>query len=221
MPKLPITLILQDSWTKVKSNFWVITNAILLTALIFFATNLFSSYVKDGEVTLIVTAFIITALVESFMMFALMKFFLRIYNDQEVSVLGMFQKGKGFYKFFIIYYAINFATLAGLFLFIIPAVYVLLTYSFATYIYIEQGLSIQSSIAESARISKGNKNELLSFWLYIIVLNLFGAALFIVGLVVTLPVSFLAVIIVYKKLSESVLESTHEVSHKLPEVKQE
>lgn len=138
---------------------------------------------------------------EAFMIFALMKFFLDIHHEREVSIMGMLQDTKNFYKFFVLYVAINLATLAGAILLIFPGIYIILTYSFATYIFLDQKLGINESIAESAIITKGNKLELFKFYLWLVILNIFGGAFFLVGLVVTLPLTFLAIIEVYKKLS--------------------
>ncbi len=135
------------------------------------------------------------------MMFAVMKFFLKIHNNQEVTVVEMFKDTKNFYKFFILYVALNLATIAGFVLLILPAIYIILTYSFATYIFLDQNLDINTSIKESANITKGYKMELFKFWFWLLILNIFGGALFLVGLVVTLPLTFLAIIEVYKKLS--------------------
>ncbi len=201
MLKINTSEVLKASWTKVKSNFWVITNAILLVALVFFATNLFSNYAETRGPIINFVSSAVTMIAESYMMFALMKFFLNIYNHKEVTVLEMFQNNKNFYKFFILYTAINLATLAGVVLLFIPAIYIILTYSFATYIFLDQNLDINASIIESALISKGNKMELFKFWFWILLLNIFGVALFIVGLVITLPITFIAIIEVYKILS--------------------
>ncbi len=202
MQKINTLEVLRDSWTKVKANFWVITNAILLVALVFLVTHLFSSYTEAKDPILNLTSFTLTIIAESFMMYALMKFFLDIYHEREATVIGMFKDSKSFYKFFILYIAINLATIAGIVLLIIPAIYVILTYSFATYIYLDQKLGINEAIAESATVTNGNKMELFKFYFWLLVLNIFGGAFFLIGLVVTLPVTFLAIIEVYKKLSK-------------------
>lgn len=201
MLKINTAEVLKESWTKLKPNFWVITNAILLVALIFFATNLFGQYTEGRGPVMIFASFAITVIAESFMMFALMKFFLKIYYDKEATVVGMFKETKGFYKFFILYIALNLATIAGVILLIFPAIYIILTYSFATYIFLDQNLDINASIKESEIITKGYKLELFKFWFWMVILNIFGGAIFMVGLVLTLPLTFLAIIEVYKKLS--------------------
>lgn len=201
MQKINTFEVLQTSWTKLKSNFWVITNAILLVALVFLTTHIFSSYTEAKGPLLNLISFSSTIIVESFMMFAVMKFFLKIHNNQEVTVVEMFKDTKNFYKFFILYVALNLATIAGFVLLILPAIYIILTYSFATYIFLDQNLDINTSIKESANITKGYKMELFKFWFWLLILNIFGGALFLVGLVVTLPLTFLAIIEVYKKLS--------------------
>jgi len=201
MQKISTVQVLKDAWTKVKPNFWVITNAILLTALVFFATNLFSQYAEFKGPIMVFLAFSLNLFGESFMMFAVMKFLLNMYYDKEATILGMFTDTKGFYKFFMIYTVMNLATIAGMILIVLPAIYIILTYSFATYIFLDQNLGINESFAESALITKGHKMELFKFWFWLLILNILGGAIFLVGLVVTLPITILAIIEVYKMLS--------------------
>lgn len=201
MQKINTVQVLKDAWTKVKPNFWVITNVILLVALVFFTTNLFANYAETKGPILSLFSFALTMISESFMMFAVMKFFLDIYHKRETTVLGIFQNNKKFYKFFVLYTALNLATLAGVVLLVLPAIYIILTYSFATYILLDQNLDINASIKESEIITKGHKFELFKFWFWLLILNVFGGAFFFVGLVVTLPITILAIIEVYKMLS--------------------
>jgi uncharacterized membrane protein len=201
MQKINTVQVLKDAWTKVKPNFWVITNAILLAGLVFFTTNLFANYAETKGPILSLFSFALTMISESFMMFALIKFFLDIYYDKEATILGMFQNNKKFYKFFVLYTALNLATLAGIIFLAVPAIYVILTYSFATYILLDQNLDINASIKESEIITKGYKMELFKFWFWLLILNILGGVFFLVGLVVTLPLTILAIIEVYKMLS--------------------
>ncbi|MEI8062327.1 MAG: DUF975 family protein [bacterium] len=201
MNKIDITGILKDAWNKTRANFWVIMNALLITALVFFITNLFSLYAEGRGVWLNLSAFITETLVDGFMVFALIRFFLGIYNDEASNVFGMFRDVKGFYKFIILYTALNVATVAGVILLVVPAIYLIITYSFSVYIMLDQELGIQESIAESARITKGNKWELFKFWLVLLFINIVGVAFFVVGLLLTLSISFLTIIEVYKRLS--------------------
>lgn len=200
MKKIKISEALMFGWKRTIKNFWLITNAILLTALVYFVVDIFSTNVSSWDAYAAVIGFGGGILATNFMTFVLMKFFLNIYDNNEVTVLGMLQNSKGFYKFFIVYMAVNLATIAGLFFLIIPAIYVVVTYSFALYLLIDRNLGIQESLIESARISRGHKIQLLKFWLALVCINIVGAALFLVGLLFSLPVSFLAIIYVYREL---------------------
>lgn len=202
MKKVNISEAIFTGWKKTRENFWVITNAILFTILVYFIVDLFSSHIFDLNVVISVIGFALGILATNFMTFVLMRFFIDVYDGKPVSILGMFKNKKGFYKFFILYLAINLSVLAGLFLLIIPAIYIVLTYSFAIYVMIDKNLGIQESLVESFRISKGERLNLLKFWLALIVLNFLGAAVFLVGLLLTLPISFLAIVHVYRSLSK-------------------
>jgi len=90
----------------------------------------------------------------------------------------------------------------GLILLIIPGVYFALKYSFSLVIMLDKDTSIKEAFKESARITEGVKWKLLALVGVIILANLVGVLALVVGLVVSIPVSALAFIAVYKKLSK-------------------
>ncbi len=89
--------------------------------------------------------------------------------------------------------------LCGLILLIIPGIYFALRYSMVRFCIID-GDGVKESLRHSRAITEGVKWELLGFFIVLILLNLLGAVLLLVGLLVTLPVSMLAAAHVYLKL---------------------
>ena len=86
------------------------------------------------------------------------------------------------------------ATLAG---------YLLLRYSFMRFAVLDSH-TVRGSLRESARLVRGHALPLLLFFIVVLVLNLLGVMLFLVGLLITVPVTTLAYAHVYQKLKEHI-----------------
>ena len=105
-----------------------------------------------------------------------------------------------FFKFLITQVISGILVLVGFILLIVPGVYFLLTYGFASLIAVDTNLSISESFKESKRITAGSKGRLFLFFVAVVALNIIGAIALVVGLLVSIPVSMLAYIHVYRTL---------------------
>ena len=90
--------------------------------------------------------------------------------------------------------------IAGFVLLVVPAVIWALRYQFYNYAMVDKNLSARDSMRESARITEGAKWKLLELTLVLIALNIAGALCLLVGLLVTMPVSMIAMGHVYREL---------------------
>ncbi len=94
------------------------------------------------------------------------------------------------------------AKLVGLVV-VIPCVYIMVRFKFFPYVVIEnEGADLQSLIKMSYKLTRGHFWVVLGFLLLVLLLNILGALVFIVGLVVTVRVSIFATAHVYNKLKE-------------------
>ena len=84
----------------------------------------------------------------------------------------------------------------GLIALIIPGMYFMLRFFFVRFAIID-GARVIESLGLSSTLTGGHKWHLLGFFIVIVLLNIVGALLLIVGLLVTLPVSMLAMAQVY------------------------
>ncbi len=93
------------------------------------------------------------------------------------------------------------AIVAGLFLFVVPGIFFILMWMFVKYSVIDKNLGPIEAMQYSARIGGGKRWELLLFLFAVILLNVCGAILLLVGLLVTIPVTALAMTHAYRTLS--------------------
>lgn len=91
----------------------------------------------------------------------------------------------------------------GLILVIVPGVIAGLALMFATYLIVDKGRTPLEAIKESVRMTKGNRWKLFLFVLALAALNIVGAVLFFVGLMVTVPVTYLAMVHAYRTLDRA------------------
>ncbi len=86
---------------------------------------------------------------------------------------------------------------------IIPSVYLAVRLKFFPYVVVEnEEASLKTLIEKSFNLTKGHFWMVFGFLLLVGLLNMVGAALFVVGLIVTIPVSIFATAYVYTKLKD-------------------
>lgn len=98
------------------------------------------------------------------------------------------------------------AVVIGLVLLIVPGIILGIMFMFVKFLVIDRNLGPIEAMKESIRITKGSRWQLLLFILAVVALNIVGATLLLVGLIVTIPVTGLAMVHVYRKLSHHASE---------------
>lgn len=93
------------------------------------------------------------------------------------------------------------AVLAGLVLLIVPGIIVAIALSFTFYFIIDKDFGPIEALKASWSTTKGKWLKLLGLMLTLAGLNILGALALLVGLVVTVPVSMLAMVHAYRTLS--------------------
>ncbi len=94
----------------------------------------------------------------------------------------------------------------GLVLLIVPGIIAAVALLFVKFIIVDRKLSPIEALKESVRITKGNRMTLFLFVLAIAVINIVGAILLLVPLLVTIPVSSLAMVYAYRTLGHKASE---------------
>jgi hypothetical protein len=89
----------------------------------------------------------------------------------------------------------------GLILCIVPGIIVALVWGFYGWIIIDRGAGVGDSFTRSAEITKGHRGTLFVFFLAVIGINILGALVCLVGLLVSVPVTAVAHGYVYRALS--------------------
>jgi uncharacterized membrane protein len=95
------------------------------------------------------------------------------------------------------------ATLCGLALLVLPGVYIAVRYALFGYVIASRPVSGLEALRQAAKVSEGKRWRLLGLLLIALGLNLAGAALLGVGLMISFPVSLLAAANFFRDLQKT------------------
>jgi len=135
---------------------------------------------------------------------------LKIYDENKATYKDLLEPAPLLWRFIgasVVYLLI---VIAGFILLIVPGIIWAIKYKFYKYALIDEKLGIMDSIRKSGDITKGEKWHIFLFGLVLGLLNLLGALVLLVGLFVTIPITIMATVYVYRKLLHRELVSVPE-----------
>ena len=94
--------------------------------------------------------------------------------------------------------------MVGFLLLIVPGIYAMLRFSMVRYAALEEEGNAFAALKRSSQLTDGIKWRLLGFMVAIVLINLLGAVVFFVGLIVTIPLSAIAMAHLYRELTRLV-----------------
>ena len=91
--------------------------------------------------------------------------------------------------------------LVGLLLLIVPGIIVAYMFLYVGYLIIDRNLGPVAALQESRALTEGYKMDLLVFSLAVAGVNILGVVCLFVGLFVTIPVTLMASVYIYRRLA--------------------
>lgn len=133
-------------------------------------------------------------------------FYLKAYETPEAVESGALWHPNGFWRYFATTILAGVAVVIGLILLVVPGIIVAMMLIFASYIVIDRGLGPIEALQESRRITKGYRWKLLGLLLAVIGINILGVLCLVIGMLVSIPVTSLALVHAYRKLEHAASE---------------
>ena len=125
---------------------------------------------------------------------------LDVHDGREVKTGQLFSEYRLFFKYFVGAILYSLIILVGLLLFIIPGIIWAIKFQFFTYALVDKKLGPIAALKESANITRGVKWNLFIFDILVVLVNMLGFALLLVGLFITIPLTAFATVFLYRKL---------------------
>ncbi len=199
--QLSLTKALQFGWESTAKYLGFYLTLVLLVVLFSLLPSVFTTMFNSSIYTPVVQGIfiILIALISLGMIRTTLK---NVDRKEEPSLKDLF----GMHLFFrylggaLLYL---FMVVGGLFLFVVPGIYWGLKYQFATYLIIDKKMRIGEAFEASAKLVQGYEWDLFGYWLVMFLLNFVGLMFFVVGLVVTLPVTVVGYSYLYRQLRKA------------------
>lgn len=145
---------------------------------------------------------IIALLVQLFLALGFTKIMLFIVDDRPVDINDLVNNGRTYFSYVVAHFIYIIVVSIGLFLFIIPGVYLAIRLLFYPYYIIEYGDTSFIAIQKSWQATDGWMLELLLFGVCVLGLNVLGTLCFGIGVILTYPITTMATAIVFKGLDD-------------------
>lgn len=192
---------LKVGWEKFKAHFlflWMTLGATIVVSVIF---GIFEDMTKDIAMLSFVIG-LASTFFSMIMRLGLTRLYLDLVDKNEEGKLNVLFSYYGlFFRYLGASILFGLMVAGGLILFIVPGIYLGLKYQFFSYLIVDKELGVLDSLKESSQITQGVKWQLFGFSLALIGINILGALAFGIGLLVTIPLTVVAHVFVYRKLS--------------------
>jgi uncharacterized membrane protein len=184
----------------------------ILITLLVFIVSFIPSYIGDmagkEHPTLSAVASIIGPIIEAILTLGIINICLKLYNKKKVKFDDLFVSGATLIKYVGAVILTGLIVLAGFILLIIPGLIFAIRLQMVPYLVVDKQLGAVEAIKKSWAMTKGQAWRL--FWLGIVLgfVNLLGFLALGVGILVTYPLTQLALVYVYQHLAG---QAGHEV----------
>lgn len=201
-------------WNTFKSRPWIFVQAGILLFIVNIALSSAQELLEEtgklnGDMMALIFALLSLAIgigVAFLISMGETAFFLRAHDKPEDVSLKDLWHPHPFWKFLGTSLLAGLMILGGLILLIVPGIIVGLMVMFVGYIVIEEKLGPINAIKRSMALTKGNRWKLFQLSLSLLVLNILGLLALLIGLFVTIPVSFIAMVYAYRALKGEAAE---------------
>jgi uncharacterized membrane protein len=133
-------------------------------------------------------------------------FALRAHDSAESLKINDLWNPMPFLRYLAGQILVGITVLVGLVLLVVPGVIAAIAFLFASYLIVDKGRGPIVAMKESWRITKGHWWKLFLLLLAVVGLNILGFVLVLVGLLVTIPVTMIAIAHAYRTLESQASE---------------
>jgi uncharacterized membrane protein len=188
-------------WNTLKKNFGFFLGLLAVAVAVNVLFGLvMSSFSEQAPKVLVIAVSIISWILDLLIGMGIIKITLKFCDQEKASYGDLFSA----YRLLLNYLvgSIIYGIIVGIgFVFlIIPGIYLAVKYTFYDYLIVDKGMGPLEAIKRSGVLTVGVKRNLVLFWLMLVGINILGALALGVGLIATVPISWLANAYVYRRL---------------------
>ncbi len=191
--------LIKHAWELVKKNAKLI--ALLMVAFVVY--QIVQGFVQGffGEGLLAALVSIAFTVLTLFLEIGFIKIILKLVDGQKAEITELWAYPQYLLRMIGASIVYGIIVMVGFILLVIPGIYLALRLQFYSYYIVDKNAGAMDSLRMSWKATDKNVINVFLFMLILIALNILGAIVLLVGLLVTIPVSFIAVTLLYRKLS--------------------
>ncbi len=183
-------------WSSTKDNLWFF----VVTFLIVFAINIAQGLLTSGGSFLsflFLLAFYAASVIVGM---GVLKVTLKLVDGQKPEYSDLFSSYRLFWSYFGASLLYGLMSGIGYMLLVIPGIIISLQFGLYGYLVVDKGSGAIVSLQQSSKLTNGAKWKLFGLGLLSILINIAGVLCLGIGLVVTIPTTFIAWAYAYRKL---------------------
>ena len=204
---------LRFGWETFKKRPWFLVGATLLVFVLSWIISAIQN-AQSGVVALGFVIFLAALAVSTLIDMGFTALYLHAHDDVSKTSLNDLWHPKPFWQYLIATILVGFLVIAGLILLIVPGLILVTLFAFVKFLIIDRNLGPIEAMKESVRITRGHRLDLFLLILSLVAINILGAIALLVGLLLTVPVSVLALVHAYRTLARAASTAgTHEHAH--------
>lgn len=162
---------------------------------------------SEGFINVLV--YVISFILSLWMSLGFVNISLRFAKGEKAKFRDLFTNGKLVWRFFLASILYTVMLLVGLILLVFPMFMWGTKYALYPYFIIEKDAGAIDSLELSSQATKGAKWDLFGLFVVLFIINFLGALVFLIGLFITIPLSYVAIAYAYRTLvSHTDLERT-------------
>jgi uncharacterized membrane protein len=194
---------LRYGWEAFKRNLAMAVGLGFTSLAVMFVLNGFTQATQQHAHTMLsFGASLVAQLVQVFLAFLWVRFALAVHDGQEVRPRDLLPDGATFLTYLAVSILYGLLVTAGLILLVVPGVYLAVRYGLVGFLVVDHRTTdALGAFHQSAELTRGWRGRLFLLGLVLVLLNIAGAVLFGVGLLVTMPVTAFASALVYRRLA--------------------
>lgn len=204
---LPLSEAVRFGWKTVQSSFAFILLTVVVAAFVPSVIDWGGKHVfhRDGQIFLIK---LISALVSATFGLGLSKIYLRFRDGEKPIFENLFDGIARAHVWLASTMISGLAIIMGLILLLVPGIIMLLRLWLVGFVLVDERTGPIDAIQRSWDITRGHTMDLLVLFIALLGLNILGLCCLVVGILVTIPISGLALAYVYRELKPRTVAAT-------------
>lgn len=198
--------LLQDAWSKVKSNFWFFAVFVLIQIIVinlpgYVLSKIAGSSYADSSL-LKNTALILQFALLLYTQAGFVSISLKVADGKKIKISNFFVGGLTYLKYAVAGILHIFISIVGFFLVLVPGVAWYTRFFFWPYSIIDKGDNPIAAFRQSSRLTYHKRKDIFLLIVFLSGINLLGVAALFIGVFVALPLSSVVLARLYRRLAD-------------------